>query len=232
MRGMWDKLRGLYAVPDDYAAPQHVFERGAMALNFARLLGDVVASSIPDLGRHIMVHGFTRTYGKLMRSVMQDIKGLKAAAGEMEEIGLALDMTNSMTILRRANMDDYTPVTGKIDAASQKTAQFAGVATGINAWNAAQRTFAGIMTQNRMLDAIIDLSKGKTIGKKEIENLASHGIDRNMARRIAAEFTQHGETRKVLKIANARQWGDAEVRNTFRSAIRKQVDEIIVTPGP
>jgi hypothetical protein len=231
LEGMWQKLRGTYAQPDDYTAPAHVLERTGLAWNFVRLLGDVVASSVPDMGRQVMVHGFNRSYGALFKSVMQDVQGLKMAANEMAEIGVALDITNSMTALRRANMDEYVPTTSKIDSVSQGVAQTVATATGINHWNAMQKTFAGVMSQNRMLEAIETLGKGGDIPAKELENLASHGIDKAMAKRIAGQFAEKGETRKVLRIANAREWGDTEAKNIFQAAVRKQVDEIIVTPG-
>ncbi len=231
MKAMWDKTRGIYAQPDDYSAPQHVLERFALGFNYVRLLGDVVASSVPDAMRHVMVHGFNKSYGKLFKTLMQDIDGLKLAKAEMEEMGLALDLTMGMTALRRMNMDEYAPLTGKLDMGVKKASEVASFMSGINHWNAIQKTFAGVITQDRMLDAIIELSKGKKIGQKEIENLAGHGINKEMALRIGKQFSEFGEARKVLKIANARNWVDADAKNVFRMAIRKQVDEIIVTPG-
>ena len=231
LTALYEKLRGTYAQPDDYSAPIHVLERSALALNYVRLLGDVVASSIPDLGRLVMVHGFGKTYGKLLKSVMSDMKGLKLAKDEMLEIGTALDMTNSMTTLSRNNMDAYVPMTGKIDQVMQKTSAIASTINGMNVWTSTMKTFAGIMTQNRMLDGILEYSKTGKLGQKEIENLASHGIGKDLAKRIAAQFEKYGETRDVLRIANAREWDDIEAKELFRAAVRKQIDEIIVTPG-
>lgn len=231
LEALYEKLRGIYAQPDDYSAPIHVLERSALALNYVRLLGDVVASSIPDLARPIMVHGFGRTYGKLLKSAMSDMKGLKLAKDEMLEIGTALDMTNSMTTLSRNNMDAYVPMTGKIDQVMQKTSAIASTINGMNVWTSTMKTFAGIMTQNRMLEGILEYAKTGKLGQKEIENLASHGIGEDLAKRIASQFEKHGETREVLKIANARNWDDLEAKELFRAAIRKQIDEIIVTPG-
>lgn len=231
VQAMWEKLRGIYAQPDDYAAPQHVLERTALGWNFVRLLGDVVASSVPDIGRAIMVHGFDKSYGKVMKSLITDIKGLKMSMDEIKELGTALDIVNSMTALRRMNMDEYIPMTGKIDNINQAVTSFSSTAFGVNHWNAAQKTLAGVMTQNRMLDAIIDFSNGKKLKPKEIKNLASHGIDKEMAGRIAKQFKDYGETRDVLKIANARTWDDIEAKDALQLAVIKQVDEIIVTPG-
>lgn len=228
---MWDKLRGTYAQPDDYTSPIHTLERTALGLNFVRLLGDMVASSVPDMARPVMVHGFSKSYGKLMKTLVNDIKGFKMAKDEMIEIGTALDITNSMTSLRRANMDEYTPVGGKVDDITQRGSAFFAMATGMNHWNATMKTFSGIITQNRMLEAIDEFATTGKLGKKEIENLASHGIGKKEAIKIAEQFKKYGETRSTLRIANAREWDDTATRNMFRNAVRKQVDEIIVTPG-
>lgn len=230
-QAMWEKLRGQFAQPDDYSAPNHLAERGAMALNYVRFLGGVVISSLPDMARPMMVHGFNRTYGKMFKSMMSDMKGWKLAAKEMRELGLMLDMTNSMTALKRANMDEYVGATGRIDQGLQNLSNVGTNLFGINIWNSTMKTFSGIATQDRMLEAIQSFAKGKKIPTKEIENLASHGIGREMAIEIAEQFAKHGEVRDVLRIANARTWDNVAARNTFRNAVRKQVDEIIVTPG-
>ncbi|UOF77750.1 structural protein [Caudoviricetes sp.] len=231
VEALYEKLRGIYAQPDDYTAPIHVLERTALALNYVRLLGDVVASSVPDLGRVVMVHGFERSYGKLLKSAMKDMKGLKLAKEDILEIGTALDLTNSMTTLARNNMDEWLPPAGKIDAATQKVSAFASTINGMNVWTSGMKTFTGIVTQNRMLEGIEKWATGGKLSQKEIENLASHGIDQNLAKRISAQFKKYGETRDILRVANARDWDDIEAKNLFRAAIRKQIDEIIVTPG-
>lgn len=230
-QAMWEKIRGIYAQPDDYSSPAETLQRTAMAFNYVRLLGDVVASSIPDLGRHVMVHGFERVYGGLVNGLIKDTKGFKLAKEEMHEISLALDITNSMTALQRVG-DLYAPVSGKLDEVLNKTSNAFSLATGINHWNAAQKTFAGILTQNRMLDAIELYAKTGKLPQKEIENLASHGIGREQAIKIAEQYKKYGEKREgAIRIANARNWDNDEIRNIFRNAIRKQVDEIIVTPS-
>lgn len=231
IQAMWDKLRGLYAQPDDYSALRHIFERGALALNFSRLLGDLVSSSVPDLGKPVMVHGFERSYGDLIKSLVTDFKGVQMAKGEMVEMGMTIDLVNSTTALRRANLDSFAPAQKKADVLMQKTASFVARYNGSDLWNSTMKTMSGIMTQNRMLKAIEDLGAGKKIGQEELENLASHGIGKDMAKRIAAQFAKHGETRRVLRIANARVWDDASAKRLFQAAVRKQVDEIIVTPG-
>lgn len=241
LEAMVDKIRGMYAQPDDYAAPQHVLERGLLAWNYTRLLGGMTLSAVPDMGRHVMVHGIQRTMNDGVLAMMADWKGFKAATEDLREAAIGLDMALSTTALARANIDEFTPAAGKIDALSQGVTggfQVGGVRmpsfgslTLMNQWNTGQKTFAGILTQTRMMRAIEQVGAGKKLSKKEIENLASHGIDRDMARRISKEYKEHGGKNQKVLVPNARDWADAEARETFRAAVRKQVDEIIVTPG-
>jgi len=231
MQAMWEKLRGQYAQPDDYAAPQHTAERALMAWNFTRLLGGMTLSAVPDMGRHVMVHGMSRTMNDGILAMMSDFKGFKGAAADVREAAIGMDMALATTAKARANMDEFTPTSGRIDAVSQSVAQNFGNATLMNQWNTGQKTFAGVMTQTRMMRAITEVGNGKKIGTKEIENLASHGIDRPMAQRVAKMFKEHGETRERVLVPNARDWSDAQAASTFRAAVRKQVDEVIVTPG-
>lgn len=231
LQAMYEKLRGLYAQPDDYAAPQNVGERALLAWNFARLLGGMTLSAVPDMGRQVMVHGMQRTMNDGLAAMITDFKGWKGAVEDLREASIGLDMALSTTARARANMDEWTPVTGKIDAVSQTVAQNFGNVTLMNQWNTAQKTFAGILTQTRMMRAVQDVGKGKKLTKKEIENLASHGIDRDMAQRISKQFSKHGERRERVMVPNAREWDDVVAANTFRAAVRKQVDEVIVTPG-
>jgi len=240
---MWERTRGTFAQPDDYAAAQHVANRAALALNYARLLGGMTVSAIPDMGRHVMVHGMSRTMNDGIMAMVKDFKGYKYAVEDVREAAVGLDITLSTTALTRANMDEFTPTGNKVDAVSSAVSDgfnvgsarvpSFGTLTGMNHWNTGQKTFAGVMTQTRMMRAIQDIGAGKTIDAKEIENLASHGIDlkNGMAKRIAEQFKKHGDKRENVLIPNARSWDDKEAANIFRSAVRKQVDETIVTPG-
>jgi hypothetical protein len=236
LQAMWEKLRGFYAAPDDYAAPQHVLERGVLAWNYARLLGGMTLSSIPDVGRHVMVHGLERVTRDGLLPVIDNLKAMKAAGKELGEAGVALDMTLSSTAHARANVDDWAPVTGRIDAVSDAITRHAGNIFLINQWNTVQKTFAGVVTQSRMMRAIQRFGAGEKLGQKEIENLASHGIGEDMALRIAEQFEKYGAVEKgslgsEVFVPNARTWDDVEARRLFRAAVRKQVDEVIVTPG-
>ena len=230
-----EKLRGQYAQPDDYASGMHVAERALMAWNFASHLGDMVTSSIPDIGRHVMVNGLGNTFKYSFLAMIKDYKGLKMSASDARELLGASDIMTGDTARRGFYTDDYTPITGKIDEVGAKLSQYTAALSLMNRWNTAQKTFAGIITQSRMLKSIIKLGAGEDIDTKEATFLLKHGIGMPEAKEIAKLFSKYGEKRDVLNIPNVRLWNESQLemamREKFRAAMTHAVDETIVTPG-
>ena len=232
-KAMWEKLRGTYSIPTDfdYMAPQNVTERTVLAWNYTRLLGGMALSSLADSARHVMVHGMTRTMRDGIVPLISNFKGFKASVDDLREMAVGLDMALSTTARSRFGMDDYAPLSGKVDRFTQGLSHRFGNWTLMNQWNTSQKSFAGVMTQNRMIKAITEWAGTGKIKQKEISNLASHGIDLEMSKRIAKQFNQHGTKDGNIWFADIRKWDDVDAKNTFSAAVRKQVDEIIVTPG-
>ena len=61
--------------------------------------------------------------------------------------------------------------------------------------------------------------------------LAFLGIDQGMAERIAAQFAAHGENMEGVRVANTQAWTDPVAVRTYRAAMNKDIDSIIVVPG-
>jgi hypothetical protein len=66
---------------------------------------------------------------------------------------------------------------------------------------------------------------------RDIRNLASSGIDADLAGRIVRQFAEHGEEQNGILFAKAGDWSDQGARDAFRTAVVREVDRIIVTPG-
>ncbi|MGD9842986.1 MAG: hypothetical protein AB7U99_08795, partial [Steroidobacteraceae bacterium] len=93
-------------------------------------------------------------------------------------------------------------------------------------WNASMKQFAGVVIQSKMLRAI-----NKVPSAKEAEHLAFLGIDARMAKRIGAEFAKHGKEDGGVHWANTDAWTDKGAVTAYRSALSKEVNIVIVTPG-
>lgn len=90
--------------------------------------------------------------------------------------------------------------------------------------------YAATLTQNYMLNAALKFEKG-TVSPKEIERLAEGFIDKQMALRIADQFSKYGKEVDGLRLANLAEWDDAGASVAFRAALRREVDATILTPG-
>lgn len=216
---MRDRLLGTYKMPDD---PSGTFVRAGNVLrnmNYLTKLGGMTVSAVPDLARAVMVNGFSKTfsaYGKwLARS-----PAWKANKQEMQKMGTALDIVLS---------DRSRAIADIADGFSQRSALESGLdyATGkfgnltlMNQWNSFHKALNGMNTADIILNST-----------KSNPRLAKLGIDNNMAARIQQQFNKHGKTVDGLRIGNSSAWDDPAVRTAFESAVVKDVNNTIVTPG-
>ncbi|CAI1034765.1 hypothetical protein [Serratia fonticola] len=216
---MRDRLLGNYKMPDD---PSGTFVRAGNVLrnmNYLTKLGGMTVSAVPDLARAVMVNGFSKTfsaYGKwLARS-----PAWKANKQEMQKMGTALDIVLS---------DRSRAIADIADGFSQRSALESGLdyATGkfgnltlMNQWNSFHKALNGMNTADIILNST-----------KSNPRLAKLGIDDNMAARIQQQFNKHGKTVDGLRIGNSSAWDDPAVRAAFESAVVKDVNNTIVTPG-
>lgn len=229
---VWERLRGTFGNNgDDYASGWRSTERALMNVNYLAMLGGMTISAFSDVARPVMVHGLQRTMGDGFGALVTNTKAFLKAATDVKEASTALDMATNTRAKALFGLDEFAPFQNKVEAITGNMSQNFGVISLMAPWNAAMKQFAGVITQNRMIKAINKIAEGKEIGAKETEYLAANFIDANMAKKIAAQFKEHGEIHDSVHIPNARDWKDIEAAETFRAAVRKQVDQIIVTPG-
>lgn len=229
---VWERLRGTYGNnADDYASGWRTTERALMNVNYLAMLGGMTISAFTDVARPVMAHGFSRVYGDGLKGLITDFKSFKAAAADVKETGVALDMATNTRAKALFGLDEFQPFANKVDAITGAMSQNFGVISLMAPWNAAMKQFSGVITQNRMLKSIRKMAEGGAVDAKETEYLAANFINKGMAKRIAAQFAEHGEETDGVLIPNARAWTDQPAQEAFRAAIRKQVDQIIVTPG-
>ncbi|MHA7847243.1 hypothetical protein [Serratia sp. D1N4] len=216
---MRDRLLGTYKMPDD---PSATFVRAGNVLrnvNYLTKLGGMTVSAVPDLARAVMVNGFGKTfsaYGKwLSRS-----PAWKASREEMQKMGTALDIVLSDRSRAIADIaDGFSQRTMLESGLDYATGKF-GNLTLMNQWNAFHKSLNGMNTADIILGAT-----------KSNPRLAKLGIDDSMAARIQQQFNKHGKTVDGLRIGNSSAWDDPVVRSAFESAVVKDVNNTIVTPG-
>lgn len=228
MEAVRDRLRGTYRMPDD---PDAFFVRAGRNLrdiNFVRMLGGMTISAIPDLARPVAVNGL-RPVARGIKAMALSPSKFKMAKAEAKRMAIGLDMTLNSRATTLADVADFyqrgTVFEKGLKAASD---QFSKVAL-MSQWNAATKQFAGVITQDRILDATVKWSSGKA-PKSMIKRLAASGINEDMAKRIASQFKKFGDDGDLL-LSNGHLWDDTDALQTFQAAVLRDVDRTILTPG-
>lgn len=231
VQALTEKIRGTTSRPIDPAYRGLVRVGTTLrTLNFLRLLGSVMLSSVPDLGRIVMEEGLTRTVGTVLTDFGRAFKGIRLATKEAQIAGTALDIDlgtrNRMLLDLGERYSDESRFEHWVDTAGQVF----GNITLLNHWNTALKSIASSVISTRILESAEKLAQGKALSKREIRKLAQANISQDMAVRIGKQ-AKHWERIGQVRIGNTVDWTDAGAVEAFRNALLRDVDNTILTPG-
>jgi hypothetical protein len=227
---MRDRTLGQYNVPDDYTDGFNSATRIVKTLNYMRYLGGMTLSSIPDLGRPVMVHGMNRVFRDGIEALVNNREAFKRAAAQVPESGTGWEVVLNTRARQLADIGDAPPPSSKVEAwLARQSTTFSAVSL-MPFWNDATKQFTGVVTQSRIMDDIKSLLDG-SITERDKSWLASNFIDAAIGKKIIDQFARHGEVFDTVKIPNARVWDDVDARDVFRAAVRKTVEGAIFSPG-
>lgn len=230
IEGIRDRLRGTYAMPSD---PSSLVIRGgriARNVNYVRLLGGMTLSAIPDMGKVVFEHGLTSTFRDGFVPMMKNFKAFRLAGDEVKAAGTALDMVLDSRVMAMADITNEFGHHSAFERGLSATASNFGVVSLMAPWNASMKQFAGLVTMTNILKASERIAAG-TGTARDISRMAASSIDADMAARIAKQFAEHGETTDGVLLAKGAAWTDKQALESFRAAVVRDVDKIVVTPG-
>ncbi|HGE8503691.1 hypothetical protein ACYZFV_15710 [Serratia ureilytica] len=230
IEAMRDRLLGTYGAPKD---PRSFFVRAgrvARNVNFLRLLGGMTISAATDLMRPVMQHGLSKSL-RPMGAMLRNMAAVKVATKDLREMAVGLDYVLSTRTKAIADLTDPYSRRSAFERGLNWGTQKFGNWTLMNQWNSALKSWSGLIVQSRILDNAQLLAAGKEVPKKEVRKLAQIGIDQSMLRRIGEQFAKHGEDMDGLLTGHSHLWDDRAVREAFQSAVLKDVDSTVVTPG-
>ena len=228
IQAMRDRLRGNYLTPAD---PNTFFIRAGRVMrdvNFLRMLGGMTLSAIPDLARPIAVNGL-KPVSKGLMAMATSPKRFGMALKEARKNAIGLDMVLNSRAASLAEITDIYNKGTSFERGLRSMSDAFGKISLMTQWNAALKQFAGVVTQDRIIDACVQWADG-TLSKSQIKRLAASGIDEDAAKSIARQFRQFGDDGE-LKLSNGHLWDDRDTLETFRAAVLKDVDRTILTPG-
>ncbi|MER9484723.1 hypothetical protein NKI50_01835 [Mesorhizobium sp. M0563] len=201
-----------------------------MTVHPLQLVGGMTISAIPDMAKVVFSHGLTSTFRDGFIPLVTNFRTFKLAAQEVKDAGTALDMVLDSRVMA---MQDITDEFGRHTAFERGLTALSsrfGVVSLMAPWNACLKQFSGLITMTNIMRASQRVVEGKA-SARDIRSLASSGIDADLARRISLEFAIYGDEQNGILLAKAGDWDDAGAREAFRTAVVREVDRIIVTPG-
>ncbi|MEG7328526.1 hypothetical protein [Serratia marcescens] len=230
IEAMRDRLIGTYGAPKD---PRSFFVRAgrvARNINFLRLLGGMTISAATDLMRPVMQHGLSKSL-RPMGAMLRNMAAVKVATKDLREMAVGLDYVLSTRTKAIADLTDPYSRRSAFERGLNWGTQKFGNWTLMNQWNSALKSWSGLIVQSRILDNAQLLAAGKEVPQKEARKLAQIGIDQSMLRRIGEQYAKHGEDMDGLLTGHSHLWDERAVREAFQSAVLKDVDSTVVTPG-
>jgi hypothetical protein len=230
IQAMIDSIHGTYKMPD---APDSFLSKAAQRLrefNFITLLGQMTTSAIPDLGSIILRHGLRGSI-KGLTKVATMSKGMKLSMRQQRVWGAAIDLTNNITVQKRAMLDNRYALESRTDRVMQKATSTFSKLTGMTHWNAALKQFTGFIYANDIITDAFRLASGKLDGNK-VTRYARGGLSKNDMTAIAKSMDAQEITKMDgVFIPNPDEWADQALAQRFKSALLKEIDNTIVTPS-
>ena len=223
-----DVLRGNYGRPNN---PDSFFIKAMQAsrtINYMSKLGGVTVSSIPDMGRHVMVHGINRVFGKGLKTLITNTKAIKLSTKDARFSG---QLWEAVTHQRASLMADLgNPYSGEskfMTMLSYMGQNFSKI-NFLDAWNNAQKGFSSILTQSRIIENVRNFDKLKPKEKVYMNFL---GIDKPTAVKLKNQLDKYSFDQDGFPIANLEKWTDDDALRIYKNALNTDVDRTIVTKG-
>lgn len=232
-----ERARGIRGVPKRPDAFTTRAGRFMLNLNTSRMMGKVLVSSIPDLGRPIMKHGLTRALRDGFVPFIANTKRMQLSRKEAHLAALGLDPIIHSRAYQFADLLDEYGRTSKVERGVEFIATKTGLIGAFDYWNKAMKEISASVALVRFSDALGIVAGGAKATDKEVlkatELLAAHGIDPKLATKIWDEFLSPGGADEIdgVLIPNTEMWKDAGAVRSFRAALAHNVNDTIITPG-
>jgi len=241
LENLRDLIRGTGGLP---ANPESAFSRtvrvGKNITAMTYLSG--ILAAVPDVARVVMADGITKNFGRLYEAFFNDMswRMLKLSKKDAQLTGEAADMFLGTRAALFADTGDIFGLMNSVERATgQITNFYFSYINGMNLWNTGVKNIASLVNGSKILDYVEALALGKRIGTKERAQLNNLFIDEPMARRIYDQYLAHGLGKGAkesagyerLRVARADNWTDKVARETYLSALQKDINITIVTPG-
>lgn len=200
----------------------------AKTLNFARSLGQVSITSITDIGSIIFAHGLNKAFGAVFSGLVGGIARKISPESSLGKLSKAnLDELKSMGFVTEAYLNnrfnslqdlsrEYTTTFAK--KANDKISNIASKASLINYTYDFLRATGVRASADRII-------KSK-LSPKDIEILASYGLNADMVKRIQSQHKAFGQGRNL----GIDKWTDREAAVMMQLGLQRMTDNAVINP--
>ena len=226
------RLRHNYALPENPQGLGHRAANIALQLNYLRYMGMVTISSFSDVHRAAGRYGLNNTFKYAVIPMVKNFKAVRLQGKIVKQTGTALDMT--MDTRQQALADiflDWQRGT-KFERSLEYLSNNLGFVSLMAPWNATIKQLTGGVAMQKMFDDIEAVVRGAA-KPEQIEFLAANNINFEFAERIWKQLNEPGAGAKIDDswLPNLERWTDRDAKTAFQSAIVRETDAAIITPG-
>lgn len=222
LEAMRDRLRNIYKIPDSDNLAVRA-GRVARDLNYMRLLGGVVAASIPDVGRVVMAEGIVNTFGMGLKPLIKNMNSFKLSAREAKLAGVGTDAIMGGRAEIIADTADYAIGGTAFERGVRSAATKFSSINLMNQWTGAMKQMHAVTMQTRVVNDLLAGTYDKRLGQL--------GINKSDALNITQQFKKYAENIDGVWVTNTKDWDAPELVRMWRAAVRKESDRVIVVPG-
>jgi hypothetical protein len=222
LEAMRDRLRNIYKIPDSDNLAVRA-GRVARDLNYMRLLGGVVAASIPDVGRVVMAEGIVNTFVMGLKPLIKNMSSFKLSAREAKLAGVGTDALMGGRAEIIADTADYAIGGTAFERGVRSAATKFSSINLMNQWTGAMKQMHAVTMQTRVVNDLLAGTYDKRLGQL--------GINKADALNITQQFKKYAENIDGVWVTNTKDWDAPELVRMWRAAVRKESDRVIVVPG-
>jgi len=198
--------------------------------NYTRLLGGVTISSLSEIMMPVFRFGVWNTVSEGWYPMIRSLATSKFAKSQLDDCIGALEMKQNTFLKLMDGAEDPELVlreATRTDVAFKAATGLLTKASFIGDWTALGSGIAGQISAARLTRLIRKTSKSE----KDIELLASIGVDKKMYSRLESQVNKHTQKLKGSYVINPHLWEDVEALNIFKSAVNTDVEATILKSG-
>lgn len=213
------------------------FLRGLREFNTATIGGGFGLSSITDIGKPMLVHGWRRSWGRVAKDFMNPKvwEHVKLTQMENDIFRVGAQFLESVQPFARHDATELAVASkyamlNKFERGLSNTARTVLAFSGLFNWNKTIKHMSAHVAQGRIADIGFRVSAGETISPGDLSFLNRLNIDRGTLEGFMEQIGKHGETIDGSPMSNVHAWDNAALQEQFIAAVSKDVDTVIVTP--